>query len=114
MTLRKIFTLYTACFLGVTVLLGIAESAFGLSQRWIGWLFMGLSLGIYIVIVVEMAQVTPPVGFNLFVLQSLTRRDIGFVSRVAFPFFLMLLLFVVVIYLFPGIVTWLPGRMARG
>jgi cation/acetate symporter len=50
MTLRKIFTLYTACFLGVTVLLGIAESAFGLSQRWIGWLFMGLSLGIYIVI----------------------------------------------------------------
>ncbi len=50
MTLRKIFTLYTACFLGVTVLLGIAESAFGLSQRWVGWLFMGLSLGIYIVI----------------------------------------------------------------
>ncbi len=50
MTLRKIFTLYTACFLAVTVLLGIAESAFGLSQRWIGWLFMGLSLGIYIVI----------------------------------------------------------------
>ena len=73
-----------------------------------------LWFGIYIVIVVEMAQVTPPVGFNLFVLQSLTRRDIGFVSRVAFPFFLMLLLFVVVIYLFPGIVTWLPGRMARG
>lgn len=50
MSLRKIFTLYTACFLGVTVLLGIAESAFGLPQKWVGWLFMGLSLGIYIVI----------------------------------------------------------------
>ena len=50
MTLRKIFTLYTACFLAVTLLLGIAESAFGLSQQWVGWLFMGLSLGIYIVI----------------------------------------------------------------
>ena len=73
-----------------------------------------LWFGIYIVIVVEMAQVTPPVGFNLFVLQSLTRRDIGFVSRVAFPFFLILLLLVAVIYLLPGIVTWLPGQMARG
>lgn len=50
MSLRKIFTLYTLCFLGVTILIGIAEAAFGLPQRWIGWLFMGLSLGIYIVI----------------------------------------------------------------
>ena len=73
-----------------------------------------LWFGIYIVIVVEMAQVTPPVGFNLFVLQSMTRRDIGFVSRVAFPFFLIMLLFVGLIYLFPGVVTWLPQQMARG
>ena len=50
MSLRRIFTLYTLCFLGVTVAIGIAEAAFGLPQRWIGWLFMGLSLGIYIVI----------------------------------------------------------------
>lgn len=50
MTLRKIFTLYTACFLGVTLLIGIAEKAFGLSNMWIGYLFMGLSLGIYILI----------------------------------------------------------------
>ena len=46
MSLRRIFTLYTLCFLGVTVAIGIAEAAFGLPQRWIGWLFMGLSLGI--------------------------------------------------------------------
>ncbi len=50
MSLRKIFTLYTVAFLGVTILIGIAEQAFGLPNRWIGWIFMGLSLGIYIVI----------------------------------------------------------------
>jgi cation/acetate symporter len=50
MSLRKIFTYYTLAFLGVTILIGIAEQVFGLPNRWIGWLFMGLSLGIYIVI----------------------------------------------------------------
>ncbi len=49
-TLDRIFGLYTVGFLGVTVLIGIAELAFGLPNRWIGWIFMGLSLGIYIVI----------------------------------------------------------------
>ena len=71
-----------------------------------------LWFGIYVVIVVEMAQVTPPVGFNLFVLQSMTKRDIGFVTKAAFPFFVILLLFVGVIYLFPELVTWLPNQMA--
>ncbi|MCK6680955.1 MAG: cation acetate symporter [Thermoanaerobaculia bacterium] len=50
MTLRKIFTLYTIGFLGITILIGVAEKAFGLPNQWIGWLFMGLSLGIYILI----------------------------------------------------------------
>src|SRR3990170_969042 len=50
MSLAKIFGLYTISFLGVTVLIGIAEQLFGLSPQWIGWIFMGLSLGIYIVI----------------------------------------------------------------
>src|ERR671919_2119696 len=50
MSLPKIFALYTICFLGVTILIGIAEQLFGLPPRWIGWIFMGLSLGIYIVI----------------------------------------------------------------
>ena len=50
MSLRKIFLFYTISFIGVTILIGIAEKAFGLPHRWIGWLFMGLSLGIYVVI----------------------------------------------------------------
>src|SRR5918994_138359 len=50
MSLAKIFGLYTISFLGVTILIGIAEQLFGLSPQWIGWIFMGLSLGIYIVI----------------------------------------------------------------
>ncbi|MBM4299041.1 MAG: cation acetate symporter, partial [Deltaproteobacteria bacterium] len=50
MSLARIFGLYTICFLGVTILIGIAEQFFGLSAQWIGWIFMGLSLGIYIVI----------------------------------------------------------------
>ena len=50
MSLAKIFTYYTIGFIGVTILIGIAEQLFGLPPNWIGWIFMGLSLGIYIVI----------------------------------------------------------------
>jgi cation/acetate symporter len=50
MSLRKIFGIYTLSFIGVTILIGIAERLFGLPPKWIGWIFMGLSLGIYIVI----------------------------------------------------------------
>jgi len=68
--------------------------------------------GIYLVLVVEMAQVTPPVGFNLFVLQGLTGRDILYVARAALPFFAILVLAVVLLVLFPGIATYLPAQMA--
>ena len=61
--------------------------------------------GIYLVIVVEMAQITPPLGFNLFVIQGLTGRGIFTIARMTFPFFLMLCLLVVLITMFPGIVT---------
>jgi C4-dicarboxylate transporter, DctM subunit len=67
--------------------------------------------GIFIVLVVEMAQVTPPVGFNLFVLQGMTRRDIGWIARAAFPLFLLMVAAVGLIYVFPGLVTWLPLHM---
>ena len=67
--------------------------------------------GIFIVLVVEMAQITPPVGFNLFVLQGMTQRDIGYIGRVAMPFFFLMIAAVMLIYFFPGIVTWLPSRM---
>jgi cation/acetate symporter len=49
-SLGKIFGLYTVAFLGVTIVIGLAEYFFGLSPRWIGWIFMGLSIGIYVVI----------------------------------------------------------------
>ena len=67
--------------------------------------------GIFLVIVVEMAQITPPVGFNLFVLQGLTGRNILVIARAAIPFFLLLLVAVGLIVAFPEIVTYLPNRM---
>jgi TRAP-type C4-dicarboxylate transport system permease large subunit len=70
-----------------------------------------LWFGIFIVIVVEMAQVTPPVGFNLFVLQGMTRREIGYIAKTAVPFFLLLVLMVVLLYVFPQIITFLPDQM---
>ena len=70
-----------------------------------------LWFGIFIVIVVEMAQVTPPVGFNLFVLQGMTRRSIVYIARAASPFFLLMVGMVVLLYVFPQIVTFLPQQM---
>ncbi len=70
-----------------------------------------LWFGIFVVLVVEMAQITPPVGFNLFVLQGMTRREIGWIARVTLPFFLLMIAAVLLIYLFPQIVTWLPQQM---
>jgi C4-dicarboxylate transporter DctM subunit len=70
-----------------------------------------LWFGIFIVLVVEMAQITPPVGFNLFVLQGMTKREIGWIARVTLPFFLLMVVAVALIYFFPQIVTWLPQQM---
>ena len=67
--------------------------------------------GIFIVLVVEMAQITPPVGFNLFVLQGMTRREIGWIARVTLPFFFLMIAAIGLIWVFPGIVTILPSRM---
>ena len=67
--------------------------------------------GIFIVLVVEMAQITPPVGFNLFVLQGMTKREITWIAQAALPLFFLMIVAVALIYFFPGIVTWLPGRM---
>jgi tripartite ATP-independent transporter DctM subunit len=72
-----------------------------------------LWFGIYIVLVVEMSQITPPVGFNLFVIQSLTGKSILYVAKAAFPFFLLIMLAVVLITIFPSIVTGLPMAMLR-
>ena len=69
--------------------------------------------GVFLVIVVEMAQITPPVGFNLFVLQGMANKDIGFIAKSAFPLFLLLILAVVVIIIFPEIALWLPQQMIQ-
>ena len=67
--------------------------------------------GIYIVVVVEIATITPPVGFNLFVLQGLSKRDILFISKGAIPSFLALVLACWLLWMFPGIATYLPSVM---
>jgi tripartite ATP-independent transporter DctM subunit len=70
-----------------------------------------LWFGIFIVLVVEMAQITPPVGFNLFVLQGMTKREMAWIARVTLPFFFLMLVAVGLVYLFPQLVTWLPAKM---
>ena len=67
--------------------------------------------GIFIVLVVEMAQITPPVGFNLFVLQGLTKREITWLARTALPLFALMLFAVLMTYFTPDVVLWLPRQM---
>jgi tripartite ATP-independent transporter DctM subunit len=67
--------------------------------------------GIFIVILVEIAQITPPVGFNLFVLQTMAKREANYVARAAIPFFFMMLLAIVVVSAFPALATWLPDAI---
>ena len=69
--------------------------------------------GIFIVVVVEMAQITPPIGFNLFVLQGMTDHEMGFIARAAFPMFLIMVLMVFVLITFPDIATWLPENIRK-
>ena len=61
----------------------------------------------------EMALITPPIGFNLFLVQGMTGRDIGFISRAAAPMFGLMLLAVMLLIAFPEIALWLPEAMAR-
>ncbi len=70
--------------------------------------------GIFIVVVVEMAQITPPVGFNLFVMQGMTGLDIGYIARTALPMFGIMVLMVAILVIFPELATWLPGTAQTG
>jgi C4-dicarboxylate transporter, DctM subunit len=85
----------------MAVLLPTVQAA-GLDLIW---------FGIFIVLVVEMAQITPPVGFNLFVIQGLTKREITYIARTAFPLFVLMMLAVLGTYFFQDIVLWLPRQM---
>ncbi len=69
--------------------------------------------GIFLVIVVEMAQITPPVGFNLFVLQGMANKDMGFIAKSAFPLFLLMVLAVILVVIFPEIALWMPEQMVK-
>jgi tripartite ATP-independent transporter DctM subunit len=104
-----VFYIVLGCFLDgismVVLTMGVilpTVQAAGIDLLW---------FGIFVVLVVEMAQITPPVGFNLFVLQGMTGRDIGWVARAAFPFFLLMIAAVALIWAFPGLVTALPQQM---
>lgn len=70
--------------------------------------FSSIWFGVYLVIMVEMAQITPPVGFNLFLLQGITGTPIGKIAYAVMPFFILMLIMVVIIAVFPGLATWLP------
>ena len=104
-----VFFIVLGCFLDgismvvltIAVLLPTVEAA-GYDLIW---------FGIFIVLVVEMAQITPPVGLNLFVIQGLTKRDIGWIARAAAPMFFVLMAAVLMLYAVPEIVLWLPSRM---
>ena len=69
--------------------------------------------GIFLVIVVEMAQITPPVGFNLFVLQGMANKDMGFIAKSAIPLFLLMIFALIIIIFFPELVLWMPQQMIQ-
>ncbi|MDF0750560.1 TRAP transporter large permease subunit [Marinobacter sp. 71-i] len=105
------FFILLGCFLDgisvvvltTSVILPMVQAA-GIDLLW---------FGIYLVIVVEMSQITPPVGFNLFVIQGLTGDNIIRIALAALPYFLLLLAGVFLITVFPEIVTYLPGKMGN-
>lgn len=69
--------------------------------------------GIFIVVVVEMAQITPPIGFNLFVLQGMTGHEMSFIARAGLPMFFIMVLMVFVLIMFPELATWLPDNIRQ-
>jgi len=69
--------------------------------------------GIFLVVVIETAQVTPPIGFNLFVLQGMTNHEIGYIAKTAIPMVGLMLLMVVILVVFPELATWLPDNIRQ-
>jgi len=69
--------------------------------------------GIFMVVVIEMSQITPPVGINLFILQSMTGKNLWEVAKAAFPFFLLLVVATILLIVFPEIATWLPNTIRQ-
>jgi len=89
--------------LTVAVIMPMVEQA-GIDLIW---------FGIYIVVVVEMSQITPPIGLNLFVIQALTGRDLLYLARAALPFFVVMVVMVALLIMIPEMATYLPQQMTR-
>ena len=70
--------------------------------------------GIFVVVVVEMAQVTPPIGFNLFVLQGMTKHEISYIAKTAIPMVALMILMVIILVIWPDLATWLPETIRQG
>ena len=70
--------------------------------------------GIFMVLVVEMAQITPPVAFNLSIIQGITGYPMGYLCKVTLPFLFMMMAFTLMLALFPGIVLWFPNLVLGG
>jgi C4-dicarboxylate transporter, DctM subunit len=106
-----VFYIVLGCFLdgisSVVLTMAVVEPMIRLAGIDLIW------FGIFIVVVVEMAQITPPIGFNLFVLQAMTGHEINYIARTAIPFFLLMCLMVVLLVLFPELATWLPETMRQ-
>ena len=106
-----VFYIVLGCFLdgisSVVLTMAVVEPMIRQAGIDIVW------FGIFIVVVVEMAQITPPIGFNLFVLQGMTRHEMNFIARAAFPMFLIMVLMVFVLIAFPEIATWLPENIRQ-
>jgi C4-dicarboxylate transporter, DctM subunit len=106
-----VFYIILGCFLdGISIVvltMAVVEPMIRLAGIDLIW------FGIFIVVVVEMAQITPPVGFNLFVLQGMTGHEISYIARAAVPFFLLMCVMVVLLVAFPELATWLPETMRQ-
>ncbi|WP_274426406.1 TRAP transporter large permease [Chelativorans sp. YIM 93263] len=106
-----VFYIIIGCFLdGISaVVLTIAVVEPMIRQAGIDIIWFG----IFIVVVVEMAQITPPIGFNLFVLQGMTGHEMNYIARAALPMFVMMIAMVFLLIAVPDIATWLPDNMRQ-
>ncbi|MCG6856907.1 MAG: TRAP transporter large permease subunit [Salaquimonas sp.] len=104
-----VFYIVIGCFLdGISsVVLTIAVVEPMIRQAGIDIIWFG----IFIVVVVEMAQITPPIGFNLFVMQGMTGHEMNYIARAAFPMFMIMVVMVFILIAVPDLATWLPENM---
>jgi tripartite ATP-independent transporter DctM subunit len=107
-----VFYIVIGCFLdgisSVVLTIAVVEPMIRAANIDIIW------FGIFIVVVVEMAQITPPIGFNLFVLQGMTGHEMNYIARAALPLFAIMVVMVFVLIAFPDLATWLPENMRSG